>query len=239
MLGDLLDVIVPGLILEGAIAIMAIATPVGPMIFSGPWMFTVLTVIAGVLVLGYIAAGLQSWIAHRYTAWLLPPDAHLAPNAAPIRVPARAVERAGFQAENDPVEVPHGHAYALERSLAGAWGVPEATWARAAFLQRVTVAFTLSALVAAFFLVGDVANGAGVTRGIRTHGSMVLGVGVLGALLVNRAAAWARRTAIVDLFADARAMVMDRGEHREVRRVLDAVGLEMEGEPGETLGVPP
>jgi hypothetical protein len=42
---------------------------------------------------------------------------------------------------------------------------------------------------------------------------------------------------VLELLADARAMVMDRGEHQEVRRILDELGLSLAGEE-PAVGVP-
>lgn len=242
MLGDLLEIVVPGLILQGALGILAIATPVGPMIFSGPWVFTVLTVLAGVLVVGYLVAGLQAWVGSYRHTWQVPPGSHFAEVPAVIDLPAHAVERAGFTTEEQTVQIPQGKAYALERSLAGAWGIPEDTWSRPVFLQRLTVAFALSAIAGLVFVLGDLANGGGITPGIRRHAGLVIPASIVTGWLTARAAQAARKTAILDLLADARAMVMDRGEHREVRRVLDEIGLGLAEEDAdhgdETWGVP-
>jgi hypothetical protein len=243
MLGDLLDVIVPGLILQGGLGVLVIATPVGPMIFGGPWVFTLLTVVAGVLVTGYLVAGLQAWIGTRRATWQMPPGSHFADEQPTVELPARAVERAGFTTTHETIEVPHGDAYALERSLAGAWGIPEDTWNRAIFLQRITVAFTLAAIAGVVFVLGDVAMGQGLSRGIRTHAGLVIPASLVTGWLTASAAQGARRAAILDLLADARAMVVDRGEHREVRRVLDELGLglaeeETDESNDETWGVP-
>jgi hypothetical protein len=236
--GHLAPIVVPGLILVGALGLLVMATPIGAMVFNGPWIFVLLSVLAGTLVAGYLVAGLAGALADRRAGWTVPPAAHLAEGERAIRLPARAVERAGFATSGEVVSVPAHAAYALERSLAGAWGVPEDHWARTVFLQRLTVAFVVSVLFATAFLVGDALLGAGISRGIREHaGTIVVAGAVTGWLLAN-AVERARREAVLDLLADARAMVMDRGEHREVRRVLDEIGIELEG--GEAaVGVPP
>lgn len=226
--GDLLPVLVPGLVLVGAAALLAMATPVGPMIFAGDVVFLLLSILAGALVLGYLVAGLQEHLATTRPGWALPPAAHLAEADHVVALPARAVERAGFQAQGEPVEVPVGDAYALERSLAGAWGIPEgAGWGRTQHLQRVALALAASTALAAAFLAGGFLTGA-VSRGLRAHGTPVLVLGAAGALVLWGRARAARREGVVDLLADARALVMDRGPHPEVRRVLDGLGVELE-----------
>lgn len=226
-LGDLLPVLVPGLLLTGAAALLAMATPVGPMIFGGDAVFLVLSILAGALVLGYILGAVQEQLASFHPDWTLPPAAHLAAGDHVVTLPAAAVARAGFEAEGGSVVVPLGEAYALERSLAGAWGVPEgAGWARVQHLQRVALALGASAVLAAAFLVGGLSGG-GLPRGLVSHGTPVLVLGAVGSTLLWRRARAARREGVVDLLADARALVMDRGEHPEVRRILDELGLEM------------
>jgi hypothetical protein len=236
--GQLAPVVVPGLIVVGALGLLVTATPIGAMIFGGPWIFVLLSVAAGTLVAGYLTAGLAELFADRLGTWALPPGAHLSRRDPVIQLPARAVERAGFTAGQDPVLVPVEAAYALERSLAGAWGVPEDHWSRTAFLQRLTLALVLSVAFALAFMSGDVLVGEGLSRGMREHAGTVLFGGLVTAWLVARAVRRSRREAAVDLLADARAMVMDRGEHREIRRVLDDIGIELdEGEAA--MGVPP
>jgi hypothetical protein len=226
-LGDLLPVLVPGTVLLGAAALLAMATPVGPMIFAADAVFLLLSVVAGALVAGYLVAGLQEHLAATRPAWALPPMAHLAPTDVAEHVPATAAQRAGFEADGTTVEVPLAAAYALERALAGAWGIPEgAGWGRVQHLQRMALALGASAALAAAFFLGGLLAGE-ISRGLRAHGTPVLVLGLVGALLCWRRARAARREGVVDLLADARALVMDRGEHPEVRRVLDEVGLDL------------
>ena len=236
--GQLAPIAIPGLLLVGALGMLVMATPIGGMIFGGPWIFVLLSVVAGTLLAGYLVTALaQAW-ADRRAGWALPPAAHLAVGDRAIRLPARAVERAGFVTHQDEVRVPAHAAYALERSLAGAWGVPEDHWSRTAFLQRLTVALVLSVVAAVVFLVGDALAGAGISRGMREHAGTVVIAGTLTGWLVATSVERSRQEAAVDLLADARAMVMDRGEHREVRRVLDDIGIELDS--GEAaVGVPP
>lgn len=237
-LGHLLPVAVPGLVLVGALGLLVTATPVGAMVFSGPWTLVVLSILAGVLVAGYAVAGLAEAVAARRPRWALPPETHLAGPERAVTLPARAVQRAGFATAREQVRVPVHLAYALERSLAGAWGVPEDHWSRTRFLQRLTVALVASVALATAFLVGDALAGHGITRGMREHAGTVILAGGLTGWLAAGAAERTRRHAVVDLLADARAMVMDRGEHREVRRVLDAIGLELADEEA-AVGVQP
>lgn len=232
-LGDLLPVLVPGLVLVGAAALLAMATPVGPMIFAGDVVFLLLSILAGALVAGYVVSALQEGLAAARPAWALPPMAHLAADDHAAQVPAPAARRAGFEAEGPTVEVPLGAAYALERALAGAWGIPEgAGWGRVAHLQRMALALGLSSALALAFLAGGLLDGS-VSRGLRAHATPVLVLGALGAWLCWRRARAARREGVVDLLADARALVMDRGEHPEVRRVLDELGLDLQEPPVE------
>lgn len=228
--GQLAPIFVPGLVVVGALGLLVVATPIGGMIFGGPWIFVLLSVFAGTLVAGYLVAGLASWLSDRRVGWALPPSAHLVAAERTVNLPARAVERAGFETDEERVRVPAHLAYALERSLAGAWGVPEDHWSRTAFLQRITVALVLSVLFATLFLLGDVAAGQGLSRGMRQHAGTIVIAGTLTGWLLARAAERSRQEAVIDLLADARAMVMDRGEHREVRRVLDELGLELADE---------
>lgn len=236
LLGDLLPVAVPGLVVLGAASMLVMQTPVGEMIFTGPTAFLVLSLVVGTLVLGYLVGAAQEILAGRVPAWALPPTSHLDAGEHGVTLPERAVERAGFVADG-PVRVPLGLAYALERSLAGAWGTPEGGWNRAAFLQRISLAMGLSALLALAFLAGGLAAGGGLDPGLRSHGGTVLVLGGLTAWLVGVRASTARREAVVELLADARALIMDRGEHQEVRRVLDELGLSLAGEE-PAVGVP-
>jgi hypothetical protein len=234
-LGDLLPVLVPGGIVLGAASTLVLQTPVGTMIFTGPTAFLVVSLLVGTLVLGYLVGGLQELLAGRVAAWALPPTSHLDEQDHTVELPRAAVERAGFRAEGS-VHVRLGLAYALERSLAGAWGTPEGGWDRAAFLQRVALALGLSAGLAVGFLVAGVAGG-GLDAGLRSHGGTVLLLGGLAGWLVAVRAGAARREAVLELLADARAMIMDRGEHQEVRRILDELGLSLAGEE-PAVGVP-
>jgi hypothetical protein len=236
--GQLAPVVVPGLVVVGALGMLVTATPIGAMIFGGPWIFVLLSLVAGTLVAGYLTAGLAQLFADRLGTWALPPGAHLSPREPAISLPARAVERAGFNAAHEAVRVPAWAAYALERSLAGAWGVPEDHWSRAAFLQRLTLALVLSVAFALAFMAGDVLVGEGLSRGMREHAGTIAIAGTFTAALVARGVRRARQAAAIDLLADARAMVMDRGQHREIRRVLDEIGIELD--QGEAaVGVPP
>lgn len=225
MLGDLLPVAVPGLIVVGAAGMLVMQTSIGPMVFGGPIVFLLLSLLVGVLVVGYVLAGLQSWLSARWARWALPPEAHLDVGEHSIILPAYALERAGFRCKDAGLAVPLGSLYALERSLAGAWGTPEgAGWDRVAFLQRITLALGLSTLLALGFLIGAIATG-NVDPGLRSHAGTVLVMGAIGTGLVARYVAQARREAVIDLFADARAFLMDRGEHDEIRRVMDELDL--------------
>lgn len=227
--GALLPVAVPGLIVVGAAGLLVMQTTIGPQIFGGPTVFLVLSLLVGTLVVGYLVAGVQEWLATRRPGWALPPQAHLTEAEHAIELPERALRRAGYEAQSTPVEFPLGRAYALERTLAGAWGTPEgAGWDRAAFLLRVALALGLSAALGLAFLAGGLVDGA-IDRGLRSHGGTVLILGGLSSWLVARRAAWARREAIVDILADARALVLDRGEFEEVRQVFDELGLRLKG----------
>lgn len=236
MTSSLLDVAVPGAIVLGAVSMLVMQTPVGPMIFSGPVAFLVVSLVVAVLVLGYLTAALQEVLAGRLAAWALPPTSHLDEGEHAVHLPARTVERAGFGCEGDGVTVRLGLAYALERSLAGAWGTPEGGWDRAAYLQRISLALGLSALLALAFLAAGMATG-GIDPGLRSHGGTVFVLGSVASWLVSIRAAQARRETVVELLADARALIMDRGEHQEVRRILDELGLSLAGEE-PTVGVP-
>lgn len=235
MASDLWGVAVPGAIVLGALAMLVMQTPLGSMIFSGPVAFLVVSLLVGVLVLGYLTAALQEVLAGRWSPWALPPTSHLDEGDHTVRLSAASVERAGFGCEGEAVTVRLGLAYALERSLAGAWGTPEGGWDRAAYLQRIALAMALSALLALGFLASGLS--AGFDAGLRSHAGTVLVLGSLTAWLVSIRARQARREAVVELLADARAMIMDRGEHQEVRRILDELGLSLTGEE-PTVGVP-
>lgn len=227
--GALLPVALPGLIVVGATALLVMQTPIGPQIFGGPTVFLLLSLVVGTLVVGYLVAGLQEWLATVRSNWALPPQAHLTEAEHAIELPEQALRRAGYEAESTPIRIPLGRVYALERTLAGAWGTPEgAGWDRAAFLQRIALALGLSAGLATVFIVGGLADGA-IDRGLRSHGGTVLILGALTSWLVARRAVWARREAIVDILADARALVLDRGEFEEVRQVFDELGLRLTG----------
>lgn len=237
MLGDLLPIAVPGLIVVGAAGMLVMQTAIGPMIFGGPIVFLLLSLIVGVLVTGYLVTGIQEVLSGRLDAWALPPEGHLDWSDHAVLLPSHALERAGFRCEEPGVAVPLGTAYALERALAGAWGTPEgAGWDRVAYLQRVTLALGLAALLAFVFLVGGVATGGGIDPGLRSHGGTVAILGTLSALLVGRRVTAARRESVIDLLADARALLLDRGEQREVRRVLNDLGLSLaEEDPGMNI----
>lgn len=236
--GQLAPIVVPGLIVVGALGMLVTATPIGAMIFGGPWIFVLLSLVAGTLVAGYLTAGLAEAFADRLGTWSLPQGAHLAEDEPVVALPAHAIERAGFTTELAVVHVPAHAAYALERSLAGAWGVPEDHWSRTAFVQRLTLALVLSVAFALAFLVGDLLMGEGISRGMREHAGTIVVAGSLTAGLTARSVRRTRREAVIDLLADARAMVMDRGEHREVRRVLDDIGIDLD-EDEASIGVPP
>lgn len=236
MLGDLLPIAVPGVIVVGAAAMLVMQTPIGPMVFGGPIVFLLLSLTVGVLVTGYFVTGIQEVLSGRLDAWALPPEGHLDWSDHAVLVPSHALERAGFRCEEAGVAVPLGTAYALERALAGAWGTLEgAGWDRVAYLQRVTLALATSALLAFVFLVASLGMG-GVDAGLRSHGATVAILGTLTALLVGRRVTAARREAVIDLLADARALLLDRGEQREVRRVLNDLGLSLaEEDPGMSI----
>lgn len=236
--GDLLPVAVPGFLVVGAASLLVMQTAVGVMIFNGPIVFLLLGLLVGVLVLGYILAGVQEILSTRLAGWSLPPEAHLDDDEHVIEVPAYGFERAGFSVEGSLVQVPLGSAFALERALAGAWGTPEgAGWERIAFLQRVTLGFIVATLIAVLFFVGGIAQGQ-LDAGVRSHGGMVFLLGALGTWLVGRRIRPTRQEAVLDLFADARALLLDRGEQDEVRRVMEDLGLSLaEEDPG--LGVSP
>lgn len=237
MLGDLLPVAVPGLIVVGAASMLVMQTRIGPQIFGGPIVFLLLSLLVGILVVGYLVAGLQEVLAGRLDAWTLPPASHLDFSEHRVLVPSHAFERAGFTCQEAGVAVPLGAAYALERALAGAWGTPEgAGWDRVAFLQRITLALGLSAVLALAFMLGGLAAG-GLDPGLRSHGGTVLVFGAVTAYLVGRRVARARREAIIDLLADARALLLDRGEQKEVRRVLNELDLTLKEEDAG-VGIP-
>lgn len=231
--GDLLPVLIPGLIVLGAASMLVMQTPLGPLVFGGNLVFLLLSLLVGALVVGYLVSGLQEVLTRIVPAWALPPTSHLGARIHGVTLPRLAVEQAGFRSEASTVTLPLGDAYALERSLAGAWGTPEtAGWDRVAFLQRLSLALALAALLAAAFLAWGLL-GSGVDAGLRSHGLTVLLLGGATAALVGQRSATARREAIINLLADARALLMDRGEHQEVRRVLTDAGLSLEGEdPG-------
>lgn len=227
--GQLAPIAVPGFILVGALAMLARATAIGSLIFSASWVFLLVSVLAGTLVAGYLVAGLADSLADRRAGWSLPPASHLQEAERAIYLPAHAVERAGFTTAEDVVRVPAHAAYALERSLAGAWGVPEDHWSRTTFLQRITIALVLSVVVATGFLVASAFLGGRISPGMRSHAGTIIIAGTIAGWLLANAVERTRREAVVDLLADARAMVMDRGEHREIRRILDELGLDLEG----------
>lgn len=231
--GDLLPVAVPGLIIVGAAAMLVMQTQLGPLVFGGNLVFLLLSLLVGTLVVGYLVSGTQEVLARVVPAWALPPTSHLASIAHGVNLPRSAVEHAGFESETATVTLHLGDAYALERSLAGAWGTPEtAGWDRVAFLQRLSLALAVSALLAAAFLAWGF-TGAGIDAGLRSHGFTVLLLGGAAAALVGQRSATARREAIINLLADARALLTDRGEHQEVRRVISDAGLSLKGEdPG-------
>lgn len=235
---QLAPIAVPGLVLVGALGLLVMATPIGFMVFGGPWLFTLLSIVAGVIVAGYLVTALTESVAGRRAGWRLPPAAHLLARESSVQLPAEAVRRAGFEVDEGPVRVPTHLAYALERSLAGAWGVPEDHWSRTAFLQRLTTALVLAVVFATLFLLGDVLAGQGLSSGMRSHAGTIVLAGSITGWLVAGVADRTRREAVIDLLADARAMVMDRGEHREVRRVLDELGLEIDSGEAE-VGVSP
>lgn len=230
-LGDLLPIAVPGFLVIGALSTLIIPTVVGALAYSGPLTPLVLGLITGTLVFGYLLATVQEAIARRGGAWALPPGSHLADREATIVVPNAAVRRAGFEPiDNDAIEVPIATAYALERSLSGEWGTPEgAGWDRVAFLQRLTLGFATASLLGLAFLVVAVAT-ENLTRGIREHATPVFVLGGLVAWALGRVVAHARRESVLDLLADARALLMDRGDVAEVRRVLSELGLELSEE---------
>lgn len=232
LFGHLLPVAIPGTIIVGALAMLVMQTPLGPMIFQGPLPFLLLSLIVGILVLGYLVSALQETLSRSLSTWALPPTGHLDDDGHAITLPPHAVERAGFQAQTAPVTIPLGDAYALERSLAGAWGTPERSWDRAAFLQRLTLAFLTSALTATLFLIQGALTSR-ITPGLASHGlTVLLLAGITAALLTHRAQ-MARKEAILELLADARALLTDRGEHQEVRRILNDANLTLTGEdPG-------
>ena len=227
-LGDLLPVAVPGFLVVGALSVLLLPTALGALAFGGPAVQLVVGLLTGALVFGYLIAGLQEALARRAGRWALPPSAHFAAGPAVVELPATAVERAGYApASPGPVSVPLGLAYSLERSLAGEWGTPEgAGWDRVAFLHRVSLALGLAAVLAAALMLGTAAAGA-FTSGIRSHASAVLLLGGLASWMVGRFALQARREAVLDLLADARALLMDRGDTAEVRHALAAIGLEL------------
>ncbi len=232
-LGDLLPIAVPGLLLVGAAAMLVMQTPLGPLIFGGNLVFLLISLVVGILVAGYLVGGIQEVLAGRVASWALPPTSHLAATVHAVTLPQSAVEQAGFRCETDTATLRLGDAYALERSLAGAWGIPEAAgWDRAAYLQRTALALAASSLLAALFLAWGLVAGT-VDAGLRSHGLTVLILGALAASLVGLRSVTARREAAINLLADARALLTDRGEHQEVRRVLNDAGLSLKGEdPG-------
>lgn len=237
MLGDLLPVATPGLLVVGAAAMLVMQTTIGPMIFGGPIVFLLLSLVVGVLVVGYLVAGLQELLASRWNPWALPPSSHLDWGQHAVIVPSHAIERAGFRCPEAGVAVPLGTAYALERALAGAWGTPEgAGWDRVAFLQRITLALAISAILALVFVIGGFAASGALDPGLRSHGGTVFILGALAAGLVGRRAVTARQESVIDLLADARALLLDRGENKEVRRVLNDLDLSLdEGDPGMSI----
>lgn len=236
--GQLAPIAVPGLILVGALSMLVMATRIGTMVFTGPWLFVLLSILAGTLVAGYLVAGLTEVVADSRAGWTLPPTGHLILPERGVNLPDHAVQRAGFATSHDPVHIPLHLAYALERSLAGAWGIPEDHWSRTKFLQRLTVALVLSVLLATIFLVGDALLGEGISRGMRDHAGTIVIAGTLAGWLLANAAERTRCEAVIDLLADARALVMDRGEHREVRRVLEEIGISIDDNEA-AVGVSP
>lgn len=229
--GDLLPVAVPGFLVLGALSVLVTPTVVGQLAFSGPWQQLLLGVLTGTLVLGYLLASFQEALARSLRAWALPPNAHLAHREHAIEMPEAALRRAGYESvEGGGAIVPLGAAYALERSLAGEWGTPEgAGWDRVAFLQRLTLAFGAAGLLGLAFLLGAAANGT-LDQGMRSHAGAVFVLGWLVAMLLARVVRHARREAVLDLLADARALLLDRGESAEVRRVLTDLGLDLSEE---------
>lgn len=227
MLGDLLPIAVPGFLVVGALSVLVRPTVIGDLAFTGSWVFLIMGVATGTLVLGYLLAGLQEALSTRVSAFALPPASHLDWSEHAVVLPAPAVERAGYRCGEGGVVVPLGTAYALERALSGAWGTPEgAGWDRVAYLQRIAMALGLSALLGLGFLAVGLATGS-LNPGIRSHGGAVLLLGALSSWLVALKASRSRSEAVLDLLADARALLLDRGEQTEVRRCLNEIGIEL------------
>lgn len=219
-MGDLLPVAVPGFLVIGALSILVTPTFLGALAFTGPLVGLLLGLATGVLVFGYLITAVQTMLSGRAGGWGLPPETHLAKAQPVVTLPAEALERAGFSVHAPVLEVPLGHAFSLERALAGAWGTPEgAGWDRVAFVQRMAIAFWTSAGLALLFLLGAGLTGQ-LSRGLRDHATPVLVLGLAVAWLLSRLAARLRKEAVLELFADARALLLDRGENREVQRVL-------------------
>ncbi len=229
--GHLLPIAVPGFIVMGALSVLVTPTIVGRLaFFSGSTSLLVIGVLTGTLVIGYLLSGWQTWLAGTSAGWALPPEAHLSEEERVVELPARAVQRAGFSTHDETVVVPLAEAFAMERALAGAWGTPEgAGWDRVSFVQRLVLAFAASAVLALGFLAGAIAMGA-VSRGMRDHAGSVLVLGAIGAWLLHRLAARMRREAVLEILADARALLLDRGENTEVQRVLQDIGLRLQEE---------
>ncbi|MDX1612066.1 MAG: hypothetical protein R3185_06830 [Candidatus Thermoplasmatota archaeon] len=233
-LGHLLPVALPGFVVTGALVTLVMPTFLGRLAFTEPVVPLVVGLLTAVVVFGYLLAAIQTRLAASRPGWALPPEAHLASDDVAEVLPASAVQRAGFATHSDPVEIPLGHAFALERALSGAWGTPEgAGWDRVAFIQRMGLSLMTAGGLAIAFLAGAGAAGA-MSRGLRDHAGPVLVFGLLTGWLLLKAARRMRKEAILELLADARALLLDRGENTEVQRVLADVDLRLQE---EELGV--